>query len=82
VLAFAVCGLLALLWGVQAGRRTLTGVSLALALVMALGGVPAASGLPAVRWWEWIAAATGLVLAWLLATPLSARLDARAVRSA
>jgi len=35
-----------------------------------------------VRWWEWIAAATGLVLAWLLATPLSARLDARAVRSA
>jgi hypothetical protein len=82
VLAFAVCGLLGRLWGVQAGQRTLSAGSLAVALVIAMGGVPAASGLPAVRWWEWVAAATGLVLAWLLALPLTARLDARTGRSA
>jgi hypothetical protein len=82
VLAFAVCGVLGQLWGERAGQRTLSAISLALALVIAMGGVPAASGLPAVRWWEWVAAAAGLLLAWLLALPLSARLDARTVRSA
>ena len=56
-------------WARRTGRPAVASAGLAVALALALAGIPAAGGFPPVHWSEWMAGALGAAGGWALRRP-------------